>query len=57
MNEVFSLIVLEHSLIAVMYLSVVCPRPPIPGFGGGKVVLFPDRIFRAPLAKVVWAQD
>ena len=36
MNEVISLIVLEHGLIAVMYLSVVCPIPPISGFGGGK---------------------
>ena len=35
MNEVISLIVLEHGLIAVMHLSVVCPIPPIPGFGGG----------------------
>ena len=29
-------IVLEHGLIAVMHLSVVCPIPPIPGLGGGK---------------------
>ena len=36
MNEVISLIVLEHGLIAVTYLSVVCPIPPIPEFGGGK---------------------
>ena len=36
MNEVISLILLEHGLIAVMHLSVVCPIPPIPGFGGGK---------------------
>ena len=26
MNEVISLIVLEHGLIAVMHLSVVCPK-------------------------------
>ena len=36
MNEVISLIVLEYGLIAVMHLSVVCPIPPIPEFGGGK---------------------
>ena len=36
MNEVISLIVLEYGLIAVMHLSVVCPIPPIPGFGAGK---------------------
>ena len=33
MNEVISLIVLEHGFIAVIHLSVVCPIPPIPGFG------------------------
>ena len=36
MNEVISLIVLEHGLNTVMHLSVVCPIPSIPGFGGGK---------------------
>ena len=36
MNEVVSLIVLEHGLIAVMHLSVEYPIPPMPGFGRGK---------------------
>ena len=36
MNEVISFILLDHGLIAVMYLSVVCPIPPILGFGGRK---------------------
>ena len=35
MNEVISLIVLEHGFNAVINLSVVCPIL-IPGFGGGK---------------------